>query len=577
MPEGLSYKFVAAAVMLGLIVVIVVIKGIVQIIGMGARALRDRLRSDRRKPAAKSAPAARIAPAADNAPVAKVEGGVAGFGRRRTALAAPDPAAPVSDFSHPVLGDMTSAEILSAVAEAGLPPALPEGPLPEGIDAARRHPIVFHTLPPQGPGSDGLSFFGGQPIGPESFQWPRRHGSEGQPLTFMMQWDCARLAAQDATGLLPTDGALYCFIDLEWGAGEPGARIAAFLHHPGPTEGWAEIPLPADAPPIFGDVGAMQVSGCTDKVDHALDYVPRVMPRFPFEPFALDHSAPADALPEGERLFWGDVVVKEQLLAIAQQGAPAEPIGEDRPPHRPFARPFPAYPHDFAAVRHLAAKMIDDLRWSVKDSLKRHQPDMSDEDCNAQVAVWMDEAKELFLLGCQRAMADPLDQAVADDIWQWLEARQTHHIGLRVGMHGHAVEAVRLSLGIGSRALDRVPQTFIDEAMRAYGLAFVSMETEHHDPLKHGTWQEYVSLRDAGELPTVRYVRARTPARLLGPPSFVQGDVEELMDEYVLLLELPSNSTPGLAIGDGVLQYLIRPEDLAARRFDRVVSMASSY
>lgn len=481
---------------------------------------------------------------------------------------------PVID--HPVLGAMTAAELLQAIAESNAPPPPHEGPLPEAIDAARRNAIVFRTELPQGPGKDGLSFFGGQPIGPADFQWPRRHGSEGQPLTFMMQWDCQELAAQDAGGLLPADGVLYCFMDLEWGNGEPGARNEAFLHHPGPTAGWAEIPLPADAPPIFGDQGMSQ-PGCTAKVDNARDYVPRMMPRFPFKPFALDCSAAADALPEDERLFYGDTGDNEQLLAIANHGTPPEPMREGPAPRRPFARPFPAYPHDFAAVRYLAATMIEDLRRRVGESLKRHHPDMSDDDCDAQVAVWMDEAKEIFLLGCQRPMSEPLDQAVADDIWQWLEARKDHHIGLLVDMHPHAVSAVRLSLGVGSRALDRVPQEFIDAAMRAYSLAFESMETERHDPLKHGTWQEYTALRDAGELPTVRYIRAGTPARLLGPPSYVQGDVEELMDDHVLLLELPSHSVPGFSLGDGVVQYLIRPDDLAARRFDRVVSVASSY
>lgn len=481
---------------------------------------------------------------------------------------------PVID--HPVLGTMTGAELLQKIIDDNAPPPPPQGPLPAAIDAARRNAIVLRTALPQGPGKDGLSFFGGLPIGPQGFQWPRRHGNEGQPLTFMMQWDCEALAAQDKHGLLPTDGVLYCFMDLEWGNGDREARIEAFLHHPGPTKGWAEIPLPADAPPIFGDQGVYQ-EGCTDKVDNARDHVPRVMPRFPFQPFALDCSAAADALPEGERLFYGDTGGNEQLLAIATHGAPAEPLREGPAPRRPFARPFPAYPHDFAAVRHLAATMIGDLRRSVGESLKRHHPDMNDEDCDTQVAVWRDEAKKVFLLGCQRPMSDPLDQSVADDIWQWLEARKDHHIGLRVDMHQHAVSAVRLSLGAGSRALDRVPQEFIDQAMRAYRLAFESMETERHDPLKHGTWQEYTALRDADGLPTVRYIRAGTPARLLGPPSYVQGDVEERMDEYVLLLELPSHSVPGFSLGDGVVQYLIRPDDLAARRFDRVVSVASSY
>jgi uncharacterized protein YwqG len=44
-----------------------------------------------------------------------------------------------------------------------------------------------------------------------------------------------------------------------------------------------------------------------------------------------------------------------------------------------------------------------------------------------------------------------------------------------------------------------------------------------------------------------------------------------------LLLELSSN--PGLAhyFGEGVLQFWIRPDDLAAQRFDRVELSTTAY
>ncbi|MFM7348277.1 MAG: DUF1963 domain-containing protein [Erythrobacter sp.] len=494
---------------------------------------------------------------------------------------------PVSDYAsldepaidHPVLGQMTAGELLHAIAESNAPSPPPAGPRPDAIDAARRHAIVFRTLLPQGPGKDGLSFFGGQPIGPEGFQWPRRHGSEGRPLTFMMQWDCEELAAQDANGLLPTDGVLYCFMDLEWGEGDPGSRIEAFLHHPGPTEGWAEIPLPADAPPIFGDQGMSQ-PGCTAKVDNARDYIPRMMPRFPFTPVGLDLSRLADLDEsddgnQGGHLFWAEVPsMAEALLTIEKGGGEGGPIPDQPDPHKPFARPFPAYPHDFAAVRHLAARMIGKLDWAESYEVKSAFPGMSDDERRAAVALWTGEARELYRLGCQRPMGTPLDQPIADDIWQWLETRQAI---FRSGFDRLALEAVDLSLGAGSAALDRVPQSFIDEAMALHALASESMSYEPYDRIKHGTREEYAALKSAGALAGQRRLHANVPARLLGPPSYVQGDVEELMDEYVLLLELPSHSTPGFALGDGVVQYLIRPDDLAARRFDRVVSVASSY
>jgi uncharacterized protein YwqG len=64
---------------------------------------------------------------------------------------------------------------------------------------------------------------------------------------------------------------------------------------------------------------------------------------------------------------------------------------------------------------------------------------------------------------------------------------------------------------------------------------------------------------------------------MFGPPSFVQGDVEEYLGEWVLLLELVSNDSLGFRIGDGVIHFMIRPHDLAAGRFDQVEVVTTGY
>jgi len=64
---------------------------------------------------------------------------------------------------------------------------------------------------------------------------------------------------------------------------------------------------------------------------------------------------------------------------------------------------------------------------------------------------------------------------------------------------------------------------------------------------------------------------------MFGPPSFVQGYVEEYLQEWVLLLELSSRKPVGINLGEGVLQFMIRPVDLGERRFERVMLVASAY
>jgi uncharacterized protein YwqG len=57
----------------------------------------------------------------------------------------------------------------------------------------------------------------------------------------------------------------------------------------------------------------------------------------------------------------------------------------------------------------------------------------------------------------------------------------------------------------------------------------------------------------------------------------VQTEADERVDEWLLLLQLGSAPQLGHHFGEGVYQFWIRPEDLAARRFDRVELHAEAY
>jgi len=67
------------------------------------------------------------------------------------------------------------------------------------------------------------------------------------------------------------------------------------------------------------------------------------------------------------------------------------------------------------------------------------------------------------------------------------------------------------------------------------------------------------------------------PPHMFGPPSYVQGAVEEYLDEWVLLLELQSREPIGHMFGEGVLQFMIRPADLREHKFDKIRVIASAY
>ncbi|UAB77746.1 DUF1963 domain-containing protein [Erythrobacter sp. SCSIO 43205] len=412
------------------------------------------------------------------------------------------------------------------------------------VKAARQTPIVFRQFLPQTPGTDGLSFYGGQPIGPENFQWPRERGAQGgAPLQFLMQWDCAELAGQDPTGLLPQDGVLYCFVNCDRDDEEDFLQSHAFVHHRGSSQAWGPVEIPEDAGPALGRTAAFKLSGCTDCVPDAEDYVPRVMPRFPFAPIAFTLPDPLDNDPR----YWSDAQAGEALLNLQKSsGTAPAPTSELDVPRNEKGRPFPVFPHDFGAIRVIASHMIEALKSPDPVLAEALYSDLSPEERDAQFGQWFEEAKELYLLGTQRPEGHRLESNISDDIWNWFDARR----GVLGGdLNAIVVEAVDLSLSVSSEALSLVPAEWIDKAMDAHALA-----------------REY-------ESDGILHIHAATPARMFGPPSYADSVSDTLVDEHILLLELPSGSGPQHDFGGKTLQYWITPDDLADGKFDRVKSV----
>ncbi|WP_379545758.1 DUF1963 domain-containing protein [Qipengyuania sp. DSG2-2] len=463
-------------------------------------------------------------------------------------------------------------DMISAIIEANMPPPPSGEPLPPVLDNARKKTILFRQSLPGGP-EDGLSYYGGKPFGPTDFVWPRGRGSEGPPLTFVMQWDCAQLAPLDATGLMPKDGVLYCFLNLDWGNHEDFIEGHHFVHHAGPTDGWAPVEPPEDLGPLFGKEGAWQIAYTTNNVDDADRYVPRLMPRFPFTPVAIDYPMPELDPEEADRLFWAEKWIADAQFAAQHPGAQDGPVRDIDAPHAEFGRPFAAFPHDFGAIRILAASMLKETRPGKRFNTYLFK-DLSEEEKKAKLDAWYEEAKELYLFACSYPIGGKVPQDLADQVWEWQDERKDF---IRLGFDKTVETCVDLSLGVSSEGLSSVPQEWVDKAMERHVFASDYMHDEYHDAAKHGTRDDWMKMKEAGKLERVRTIHAPTPNHMFGPPSFVQGYVEEYLDTHVLLLELTGYDGPEHHFGEGVLQYLITPEDLEAGRFDKVVSVLSGY
>ncbi len=103
------------------------------------------------------------------------------------------------------------------------PPDLPENA--EALLSARLNDAIA-LAPLNNPCAPGSSKAGGVPDLPAGFKWDTfAQGNEPKrPLTFLLQMDCHDLASCDPEGILPHEGLLSFFYELEtmpWGPGDP--------------------------------------------------------------------------------------------------------------------------------------------------------------------------------------------------------------------------------------------------------------------------------------------------------------------------------------------------------------------
>ena len=138
------------------------------------------------------------------------------------------------------------------------------------------------------------------------------------------------------------------------------------------------------------------------------------------------------------------------------------------------------------------------------------------------------------------------DPAERDQFWSWIQEHDWI-TGLPMTYAGNL--SVEASLTAGPEAAARIPLDVVDYIRSRHALAY-EMENKVH-----------ISI----------------PDRMLAAPVDVQGDIDDRVREFILLLEMSSNEGLAHYFGEGVYQFWIRPDDLAARRFDRVELSTTAY
>lgn len=407
------------------------------------------------------------------------------------------------------------------------------------IEAQSRQAIVFRQhFPPSFTG--GLSYFGGAPTASAGFGWPRWQDPHGnsRPLTFIMQIDCSAIPMAARLGVMPDDGVLYFFMELSESLLGSDYRV---IHHAGPTEGWREVSLPEDLPP------AINRYYCKYSIMES--QLPRVLPRWEFTP--TDVNIPPEAygeLEEDEPYLWRGVPAEELRAA---QGGPIihnhYSIKDFAPEKDVFQKPFETFPHDWRAVQYVMAMLIEKLeRWKKYPTGAPFDKTLSREAMQAQILAIQERARQFYDIAAKHPADDAVPENQRNAVWAFLasEARLSRFI---------LPEAVTLSV---EDSLARSPQAAslippdVAERIRGRHALIVSYEGRDH---------------------------VNTPERMLAPPSDVQGYQYEWAGTHLLLLELSSESQLGRNFGEGVCQLYISPDDLKARRFDKVEQCFSAY
>ncbi len=420
-------------------------------------------------------------------------------------------ALPAADYAAPE-------ESMEPEPEAALPAR------PGAIALAARQAIVLRQHFPPHRAPQARSWLGGTPMLPGANEWPVNPAT-GKPLHFLLQLDLAEVPHEAGLGLLPPDGALGVFLDLDWGPGE-AFRVVYAQGYAGTP--WHALDVPQGLAMAYGDEAALAWPWALTPAHGT-----QILPRWPVAPRLI-------ALPESDHPGWPHTAATAQALLDAQGQndlAPALAIADfNGADGQAFEPCWYGYPQDWIAVQIAAAALVREADRASRTLLNDPYPGLDEADRAAQLKAAREEAQAWFDHALGNPALAPLAPPVRKAFWDWLA---TH------------------------RAL---AERVIPEAVEA------AIETTlHASPEEAAKFPEEITARVAWRHALVRRtpegVIAPPPARLFAPAS----GAAELAVTHLLLLELPTNPALGHHFGGGALQWWITPDDLADRRFEAVV------
>lgn len=420
-----------------------------------------------------------------------------------------------------------------------------------GPEAPRRRALLLRRVYPPDRPAEAVGQFGGLPRLPAGTDWPR-HGRSGAPMTFLATIDLARLPVLGGAAALPPRGELLFFIaaDGEDWCDDGEAAMGRVLHLPEGAGTAKKHAPPADALPCYGETWMYHFKRVASEPD-----APRSFDRWLIEARAVD-SYCAAPLDRDEDPSSADERAEDATRRNIEEAF--EAYGRTAPKRRyhdgtdPLPRePYPQFWRMIEAAAgeiRFQAKFKLDARWDPPSGTARPAYVAA----LGEATAWAEEARA----------HDPWEQPSPEDrrrFRAWITDLDDRYYSPEEYSPETQKDVVLLVSGTGlaetmSEALDEL--TALDPARLRAAMA----EAE-----RLVAWRHAAVIDELGTMTVVAH-------QMLGWGTEVQDVVQRRQDD-VLLLQLASDHGIRWIWGDcGVIQFWISPDDLANRRFDRVVT-----
>lgn len=373
------------------------------------------------------------------------------------------------------------------------------------------------------------SWLGGLPALPAGTEWPRNNYDV--PLHFLAQIDCSELPSTDS--ILPDTGVLFFFArideEMSWlWDGDPRDGCSV-IHAPA---GDVLVPAPGDLPPIMGEYAAYER-------DFKLpgDTPFNVYPRWPVATVPIQSWPDDSALPYDPRDYspYHKAVVEARVAEFERIAGKPDPIPDSRPSLLPTEQ-TPSFPQCWVMVDRIARRLANSVQDSI-DVKSRTDPEWSSgEEITRFQAVYDASVKWVEAAADKGLAAAPSDETKGQ-FSEWLSGLASKTPGL-----SHSV-----SLAIESGMLSA-----IQLAANSPEIASAIPEA-YYTEFEHRNWR-----------------RKSTYHQMLGNAGSSQEAAPVERDEILLLYLMSDYAVDFMFCDVGEIEFWIKKDDLAARRFDRV-------